>query len=298
MSTSADVHLGMEKHTRVCLEQDWGVCPDSPDWHCLPVWGDGYGVRDRDVRYRPDTACGGWRGHVNLSRMKQPTGRWTMPLYPEAAGFVLDMALSRQSGRLSSYCIDLYAPHDSRRHTGCMVSRARLECGARNEPPLWHLWLAGREEQANADLSAGDFDYSQLATVPFRFHDAEIKIDGASTMMAEAFAVTVQNNVRTGPARLGRPAYLVAGNRQVSLELRKIADEIALSSAVREGRAVSFSAILAHPAGWALTIDLPVLHVEESAGTGGPGEPAVSSTRLQAGVDQDGVDLQYSVISP
>ena len=297
MSIVADVHLGMEKHTRVCVEQEWGVCPSSPDWHCLPAGGAGYGVRDRDTRYRPDTACGGWRGHVNLSRMKQPVGKWTMPLYPGEAGFVLDMALSRQSGQLSSYCIDLYAPDDQRRHTGCVVGRARLECDARDDPPLWHMWLEGREEHENPTLAPGDFDYAGLSPVPFRFKGAEILIDGSPATGVEAFALAVQNHVGTGPAYLGRPAYLVARNRVVTLELRKVEGEIVLSSAVREARTVSFSATLAHPAGGSLTFDLPELPVEDSAAAGDPAEPALSSTRLQAGVDQNGVDVQYSIVS-
>ena len=295
MTTAPDVHLGMERHTRVCAEQEWGVCPDSPDWHSVPVWGDGYGVRDRDVRYRPETACGGWRGHVNLSRMKQPTGQWTMPLYPEEAGFVLEMALSRQSGQPSSYCIDLYTPDDPRRHTGCVVSRARLECSAGAGPPLWNMWIAGGEEQPNGGLSDNDFDYSELSPVPFRFQGAEVQIDGAAATGVEACAVTIQNNLRTGPARAGRPAYLIAGNRTVSLDLKKVADEAALSSAVREGRSVSFSVTLAHPAGHLLTLDLPVLHAGDCRTSGVPGEPSVNLGRLQAGVDQNGADVEFDI---
>ncbi len=134
--------------------------------------------------------------------------------------------------------------------------------------------------------------------MPFRFRGAAVEIDGAPEVGVEGFAVTVVNNLHTGPARAGRAACLLAGRRQVALQVDGIGDCAALNSALRDGRAVGFAAWLGHPSGWSLRLELPVLYLEQNVETAGPDGLVSGSPRFQAGVDADGDDVRYDVLPP
>ncbi len=290
-----DIHQGARRHVRACQEATWGQCPPSPDWRCVPVFGDGYTVKAADPKVRPGTLVGGWKRSVHLSYLQAVAGRWTMLLYPEVAEFLLDMALKRTGDELHSYCLDHYTPPDPRRHLGCMVESARLECGGRGGAVLWRMALRGKLEQENDALSEGDFDYSGLTPVPFRFQGAVVELNASPVGDVEAFTITVRNNLRLGPARGGCLAYLCAGQRAVSLELIKLNDSDVFNSAIRAGGTLSFSAVLSHPSGRKLTIELPRLYVDESTERALPCALVRSRTRLEAAVDQSGVDVSYVV---
>jgi len=292
------VHQGARRHVRACREATWGQCPPSPQWHCIPVFADGYTVKAADRKLRPRTLVGGWQRSVHLSYLQVVEGRWSALLYPEVAEFLLDMALERTGGQLHSYCVDHYTPPDPRRHLGCMVESARLECSGRGSAVLWHMALRGRQEQENDALSEEDFDYSGLTPVPFCFQGATLQMDASPVGDVEACTITVRNNLRAGPSSGGLLAYLIAGQRAVSLELTKLNDSDLFNAAIRSGGTLSFSAVLSHPSGWELGIQLPRLYVDESAEPAMPGALVTSRTRLEAGVDESGVDMSYTLGEP
>ena len=290
-----DAHQGARRHVRACQEAVWGQCPGSPEWHCVPVLGDGYTVKAAQRRFRPGTLVGGWKRSVHLSYLQVVEGRWTVLLYPEVAQFLLDMALERTGDELHSYCIDHCTPPDPRRHLGCVVESARLDFSGRGDAVLWHMRLRGKLEQENDALTEEDFDYSGLAPVPFRFQGATLEVDGSPAADVESCTITVRNNLRAGPSRAGYLAYLLADQRAVSLELTKLNDSDVFNAAIRGGGTLSFSAVLSQPSGWELSIELPRLYVDESDERALPGALVTSRTRLEAGVDESGVDIRCVV---
>jgi len=298
MTPVADAHTAERRHVRVCREENWGECPPSPHWHCVPIFGDGYQVKAADPKFRPASYIGGWRRSVHLSHFQRVRGVWRVLLYPEVAAFLLDMALERTGGELHSHCIDHYTPSDPRRHLGCVVEGATLRCDARTGAALWRMALRGKCEQENDALGEDDFDYSSLTLVPFGFDGATLDVDGSAVTDVERFTVSVVNNVLCGPSIAGQAAYLSAGQRTVSLRLTKLNDSDLFNSAIRSGGTISFSASLGHPAGWTLDLELPRLCVDESRERATPGELVTATPVLEAGVDEAGVDISYQVTGP
>jgi len=123
---TGDWHYPRRRHLRICREDEWGVCPAEPDWHCVPVWGDGFKLEAEQTYFFPETSFGGFRRTVLIPQRQDATGRLETCLWPELAEFLLDMALERTSGQLASYCFDYFTPADPRRVRGVMVERVAL----------------------------------------------------------------------------------------------------------------------------------------------------------------------------
>lgn len=290
-----DVHLGSRRHTRMCRESTWGACPAVPDWHCIPIVGDGYKVKAADPRFRPDTNIGGWRCGVQVSHFQEVSGRWDVLLFPETAEPMLDMPLSRSGDDLYSYCIDHYTPADPRRHLGCVAEQALIEVNAVSAAALLRLAVRGKEEQSNEALDEDDFDCSGVTPVPFMLAHASISLDGAPVTDVEAFSIHVDNHVVRGPNSHGHTAYLIAGRRSLALELTKLDNSDQFNDAIRGGAALSFEAAFSHPNGCCLTIELPVLYVEQSPEDGSPERVSRATPRMVAALNDDGDDVIWSV---
>jgi hypothetical protein len=288
-------HAGWERHLRVCREDDWGQCPDEPAWQSLPVAPPGVGLKAENPRFRPATLYGGWRRTVQLPRGQVLAGRLGALLWLQRAETLLNMALERTDGTPVSHTMDIYTPADPRRCLGIMVERMELRrrAGDRDVPVLFDL--VGREEEPNASLNADDFDYLDLSPVPFTFDGAAILLDSETLTGVESFALVVRNNLSAGPQSGGTISYLRAAHRAVSLELTKLADSAAVNAAVRESGTLSFQMALSHPEGHSLSLALPVLHPESAPETAEPGDLARTAVRMEAGTDEAGNDITWTV---
>ncbi len=291
---SGDWHSGRRRHVRVCREDDWGQFPAAPSWQVVPILGEGLTLKARAEHFRPDTLYGGWRRSATLVRVRRVEGRLVTRLLPGTAATLLQMGLDRQNAQPYSYCTDIFTPPDPRRCLGVMADRMTLTAGPAGGA-LVSVDLRGATEQANAPLTENDFDYTGLGLVPFRLDEATVKVDGVAVTDAEAFTLTVRNHLAEGPSIGGAVGYLKAGHRTVDLELRKLDDDGGLNAAIRSGATLSWQAVLAHPAGHTLTIDLPVLHPARHPEPAAPDRVARGTLHAAAGTDGQGDDVTYTL---
>jgi len=289
------IHTDRHRHLRLCREDVWGSCPDEPDWHSLPFVRGGYTVRARPVHFRPDSSYGGFRRTACLRSVTEVFGAVVTHLWPDRAELLLGMALDRIDGRLQSYCADHYTPPDPRRCLGLMVDTFRMEATGTAGDVKVLMALRGRAEEARPGLTEDEFDYGSLGAVPFRLDRATVRLDGAELSGIEAFALTVDNALATGPSLCGAPAFLAAGPRTVALELLQPHDSPVLDDALRDGGPLGFEATLSHPLGYVLTFELPVLHAEGIEENGPPGDLVRAGVRLVASTDDQGIDLAWSL---
>jgi hypothetical protein len=292
---AGDWHRPPRRHLRLCREQEWGVCPPSPDWQAVPLVGDGFALRAANERFRPATLFGGWRRSVHLSHLIEVAGELVTLLWPQTAALLLGMALDREEGQPASYCADHYTPADPRRCLGVVAERLRLRAPAGRDDVELRLSLRARCEEANPALTEGGFDYSTLSPAPFAFGRAAVALDEAPVTDVEGFVIEARNQLTAGPNSGGSPAFLSAGQRAVSLELTALDDGDALSQAIREGGTLGFQADLTHPEGHTLTLALPVLHPETAETALRPGALVRSTVRMEAGTDEAGDDVTYAV---
>lgn len=288
-------HYARQRHLRVCREGVWGRCPDSPSWSVVPVFGDGYRLKATNPHFRPETAFGGYKRSVHISHIQVVGGTFVTLPWPEVAGLLLEMALERQGGALHSYCMDYYTPADPRRHLGVMVDGLDIVGTAAGRDVRFRFALQAATEEGNPGLSEDHFDYSGISPVPFAFGGATVNLDGTPVTGAEQFTLRVRNDLARGPNRAGTIGFLAAGERAVSLRLRKLDDSGAFNAALRTGGTISFEATLTHPEGHTLSLELPVLYPEEGDEEARPGTLARTTLHMEAGTDAEGNDISYSV---
>jgi hypothetical protein len=288
-------HADWERHLRLCREDAWGQCPDEPEWLSLPLTPPGFGLKAESLVFRPASLYGGWRRTVNLVRGQVVAGRLGTLLWPQRADLLLRMALERTDGTPRSYTMDFRTPADPRRCLGATVERPELIRRPGETDVSAFLDLVARTEEPHAALSPDDFDYSGLSPVPFTFDSAAIRLDGETLTDVEGFVLSVRNNLCAGPQRLGAVSYLRAAHRDVSLELTKLADSDAVNAAIRSGGTLSFEIALSHPEGHSLSLTLPVLHPESAPEAAEPGDVARTTVRMEAGVNEAGDDVTWTV---
>ncbi|MCK4284471.1 MAG: hypothetical protein KAX44_09160 [Candidatus Brocadiae bacterium] len=288
-------HGARERRLRICREESWGCCPEEPSWSVVPVFGDGYKLKAANPHFRPATQFGGWKRSVHISHLQIVTGRFVTLPWPQVTGLLLEMALDREAGALPSYCMDYCTPADPRRHLGVMVDDLDVIASAAGRDVEFRFALQAAAEEANAGLTENDFDYSGISPVPFMFDRAALKLDGTPVTGVEQFTLRVKNSLAEGPNRGGTVAFLLAGQRAVSLEMRKLDDGDAFNAAVRTGGVIGFEATLLHPEGYCLCLELPVLHPEGGEEDAEPGRLARASLRMEAGTDGEGNDISYTL---
>ncbi|MCD6416739.1 MAG: hypothetical protein J7M08_08610 [Planctomycetes bacterium] len=290
---TGDWHYPRRRHLRICREDEWGVCPAEPDWHCVPVWGDGFKLEAEQTYFFPETSFGGFRRTVLIPQRQDATGRLETCLWPELAEFLLDMALERTSGQLASYCFDYFTPADPRRVRGVMVERVALHTQG-GELRL-RFELMGAAEEANADLEETDFSYAGLSLAPLRLQDATVTVAETQTYDVEQFTVTADNHLAAGPNRGGERAYIASGRRTVTLELRKLDNSDAFNDAVRTGDPFAFNVTVDHPGGHQLELQLPALRARRNAEAARPGELARAVLTADAATGPGGDDISYQM---
>jgi len=292
---TGDWHTPARRHLRFCPEDEWGQCPDEPDWQTVPIVGDGLRLGATRRCFRPDTQYGGGRRSVHLLSVLEAAGSLVTRPWPQLAALLLDMALCRTSGELASYCMDLYTPSASRRALGAVAERLELTASGRTGDMLLSLSLRGRSVEANDTLAEADFDYSAIDPVPFRFARAVVQLQGQVVTGVEQLSIRVENGLAAGPSCTGLIAYLAAGQRSISVELRKLADDAALHEALREGGTLSLSMTASHPLGHVLSLALPALHPTSVDEEAEPDELARAGVNLEAGIDEAGDDITYEL---
>ena len=213
---------------------------------------------------------------------------WQAPL-------LLRMAARRTGDAPDSYTADLYTPVDPRRCTGAVVDRLELTRRTGDPDLAVQLHLVARAEEPRPTLSPEDFDYSDLAPVPFTWDDAAVLVDSEPLPGVEELALTVHNHLEPGPAAPGGIACLHAGHRDVRLRLTLPADSALLRDALRTARPVRFEMTLSHPAGHSLRLVLPAAHVVAAPDAAEPDAIAHATADLEAGTDESGSDLDWTV---
>lgn len=288
-------HRAWRRHLRVCREEVWGECPGSPAWQAVPLFAEGFTLKASNPHFSPDSMFGGLRRSLHLSYLQRVEGGLVALPWPQVAAPLLAMALGDEAGALPSYSMDFYTPADPRRCTGAIVDRLELSAAPPERDAVLRLSLKARAEEPNPALGEDDFDYSTLSPVPFTFDRAAVSLNGTALTDAEGFTLRVQNRLAEGPNRLGRVGFLLPGKRAVSLELQGLDDSDALNEAIREDAPFSFEAAFAHPDGHALALSVPVLHPQANAEEARPGELARSVVRMEAGTDEQGNDITWSL---
>jgi len=278
-------------------EAAWGVLPDSPAWTCVPTWMGEMSLRTRASLFAPQAAFGGWKRSVLLCGRRAVAGTVATPAWPAATAFLLDAALGRVEDPASpdcqdlrSFCVDYFTPPDPRRYTGVKVDA--LEVLASVESLILRLRVRGKDEVQNPELEEAMFSHPETPA-PFRLRGAELRVEGEPLCDVESFALRAENHLAEGPPSLGRPAYLLAGQRTVRLELRRLHLDDLLNEAARDGAPLSFSARFAHPLGQTLDLELPCLHAADVEDGAPPSRVARSRAVLEAATDEQGRDIHW-----
>ena len=268
-------HHNYDRHLRASREATFGVVNPSPSWQVLPILGDGYKLFDSSPRFVPETNVGGWREQVGIHHQHEIAGAHTMLAWPTPTCFVLSAALDRDAdGDVYSYTHDYYSPADPRRALGAVVESLAIRVSGTGDSDVQieATWRAKRQNENDA-LSEDDYDYSALAGVPFMFRDARLEINTVHVIDVSAFTLNLSNNIDVGPNVGGYVAYLIAGRREITLDVSKANISQQMADLIRDGGSISFEADFVHPEGHRLQIQLPVLAVETS-------DEAVSATEI------------------
>jgi len=296
-----NVHHGYDRHVRIVREDNFGECPGAPDWTETPVLGDGFKLKATNPRYFPETNMGGFRRSVGIPHQLVVEGGQTALAWPTTLSFLMHAGLDRDGNDdLYSYCIDHYTPADPRRYLGCAVETLTLRVSGTGDADV-QIEAAWRSklEQENNSLGSGDFSYAAVASVPFMFRDAHIQLATVDVVDVEEFSITVNNNVSQGPmgrtagVEFGTLAYLIAGGREISLELTKVNRSERLNDAIRSGGVMSFEAEFYHPDGHYFGVQLPVLALEESDETASRTDPTKEAPSFQAITNDAGEDITW-----
>jgi len=297
-------HHLYDRHLRICQEAAFGECPGSPSWSDVPLIADGFTLKATSPRMFPRSNVGGWRRQIGVAHQQTVQGELTTPAWVEYTDLLLGMALTRTaSGDLNSHTCDFYTPADARRVLGAVGESLHIEVNGTGAMDVRiTLGLRAKLEQEHpGSLVPGDFDYSALTQVPFMLRDAVLKVDTTVVADVERFRISVDNRIAAGPivstsgSALGTVAYLLAGRREVTLELAKINCDDQFNAAIRSGETVSFEADFEHPDGHLWQIKLPVLAPEESEEDVSVTDPTKEQTVLHALTDGDGADILWAV---
>ena len=297
-------HHLYDRHLRICQESAFGVCPASPSWESVPLVADGFTLKATSPRMFPRSNLGGWRRQVGVAHQQIVQGELTTSAWVEHTATLLGMALTRTSGGdLNSYVCDLYTPADARRVLGAVGESLRIEVNGTGAMDVQiTLGLRAKFEQDYpGTLTAGDFSYSGLTQVPFMLRDAVLKLDTTVVADVERFRVNVENSIAPGPivgttgSALGTVAFLLAGRREITLELAKINCDDRFNAAIRAGETVSFEADFVHPDGHLWQLKLPVLAPEQSEENVSVTDPTREQTVLHALTDSSGNDILWTV---
>jgi len=289
-------HFAYHRHLMISREATFGVVNPSPSWQVMPILGDGYKLLGTAPRYRPDTNWGGYNRNIAIHHVLEITGSHTMLAWPQCVGPLLHAALDRDGNDdVYSYTHDFFTPADPRRILGAVVASLAINVAGTGDSDvqLATTWRARTETERDV-LVAGDYDYSALSCIPFMFRDARIWVDGVQSIDLEAFSITVENAISQGPNRLGRVAYLIAGERTINLDLTRANLDQESRDAIRSGATLSFEANFSHPEGHYWPIQIPVLGVEESDESASRTEVTKEALRLIA-ANCEGVDIVTSV---
>jgi tail tube protein len=297
-------HHLYDRHLRICQESTFGACPGSPSWSDVPLVPDGFTLKATSPRMFPRSNVGGYRRQIGVAHQQTVHGELTTPAWVEHTDLLLAMALTRTAGGdLYSHTCDLYTPADARRVLGAVGETLHIEVnGAGAMDVRLNLGLRAKQEVEHPDsLAPGDFDYSALTQVPFMLRDAVLKLDTTVVADVERFRISVDNRVAAGPivttsgSELGTVAYLLAGRRELTLELAKVNCDDRFSAAIRAGETVSFEADFVHPDGHLWQIKLPVLAPEQSDEDVSVVDPTREQTVLHALTDSDDEDILWAV---
>ncbi len=287
-------HIARRRHLRLCAEDVWGECPASPQWHCVPLHGEGYDVAARARLLASEAGLAGWRRSPLLAVAWSLRGTLGALAYPQLTDLLLGMALERSNGEVASWCADCWAPGDPRRHLGLMADRLELSASAGSPDFALRISLLGMREQANPDLAEDQFSYAGVGYVPFRLTHSTVCLDAVELADVRELRLLVDNRLAEGPSRPYGPAYIATGRRTVTAQL-VLADDAALREAQRAGATCALSVDAVHPAGHSLTLDLPCALPAEVEDRTPPDAVARTRWTLEAGSDAGGSDLTYEL---
>ncbi len=290
-------HHIYDRHVRISQEAAFGEVNGAADWQAVPILGDGFKLKGSSPRFFPETNLASYR-RMAIAHQLVVEGALTTLAWVDFIDYLLAMALTRDAnGDLYSYTFDHYTPTDPRRLLGAVAESLTLRVTGTGDADVQvELALRAKLEAENDALDTGDFDYSSLVCVPFAFRDARIEIDTVHVTDVEAWTLTVNNAVSQGPmirtagTDFGTVAYLVAGRREISLDLTDVDNDARFNEAIRSGDPLSFTADFFHPLGHLLQIQLPLLAVEESDESASQADPTKRAPRLQAIVPCEGGD--------
>ncbi len=297
MSPGATAHFNWDRKLRIATESSFGTVNGSPSWTVLPILGDGYKLQASRPGYKPDTNMEGYQRSISIQHSQEVTGSHTMLAWPSVVETVLDAAMSRDANDdLTSYTHDFYSPVAARRILGAVAESLTINVtGTGDADVQFETTWRGKEETDDDSLSEGDIDYSSIGSVPFMFRDAALTLDGSTVTTVQEFSISVENNVAQGPLNGGLVAYLIAGGRDVSLDLTKVQEDEALRTALRNGNTVSFEAAFTHPLGHSMTFLFNALQVPEDEESTSRDEPTTESPTLEALKSGATDEFQYTV---
>lgn len=289
-------HFNWNRLLRVATESTYGEAAGSPTWTFLPILGDGYKLMASRPAYQPDTNVEGYQRTIAIQHSQEVEGTHTMLAWPSVVSTVLDAAMSRDADDdLTSYTHDFYSPAAARRILGAKVEQLAINVSGTGDADvqLETTWRGQKEEKAS--VVEGDFDASGIGKVPFMFRDAVVQLDGSTVTEVQEFSITIENALAQGPLTGGYIAYLIAGGRDVSVELTQVQEDEVLRETLRNGEMVSFNAYFEHPEGHTLELRCPALRVTEDEESTSRDEPTTESPTLEALSISGHDDFEYAV---
>ncbi|HOX38749.1 MAG TPA: phage tail tube protein [Candidatus Brocadiia bacterium] len=299
--TIVNAHIGAQRHLRLCLEDEWCEKPESPQWTCCPLWGEGYAVRLASVPHTPALNVGGYRRRFVMPLMRQLGGSLATRLFRNQAAFLLEAALSRdENWDLRSFTAQYCGPVETSEQRGLVFSRFRLSGDAPSGRLTFSAQLIGKHEERITEDAPVASDFVYADEIPYSYQHGVAQIpDGTVAAGVEAFAVDVDNGVIVGPAFSDyEPVFLKGGRRSVSGWVRLAHDTDDYDDALREFEETSLTLNFAHPlggSGGSVVIRLPKIWLRDAPRSGGPGDVVRQTLCFQARATAEHDDIEATV---
>jgi hypothetical protein len=297
MTALTGSHTARETRFRLACEAAYGLLPDTPEWHFLPLAPGDRGLSGvLDVERTPQTPTATAKSsHAGAAHV---AGRIACPGLPASAEQILDLALARgPGGEPISWTADVYSPDDPTRLTGLVVDE--LEWTVHTRGSELAVAVLGRSEQPKADLSPADFGDPPSDLAPYTLRGAQVTAGGSALAGVREVALHVRNAVRPGPAEVStsgalRPAWMSAGRRTVTVRLRYLAAGGVFRALQRSGQSFALVAALPNAMGRLLTVQLPAVYCRSVRPVKDTGGPAERRAELLAVADTNGTDISWT----
>lgn len=247
------VAAGHERWLRAATESVWGTKDTSPTWILVPFVD--YSValtpdaRTADVALGLEQVRQGQHFH-GIHRIGGGLRTYAYPVLNSSTPLIetlLDWAMTRTAGALTSYTLEEYNREISNRHLrhlGMLCNSLTLSCSADSPELAVDLDLVGKDEEkiTGTDPTIPD----PPGDGPFVWLETDLTIDDVAVYL-QSFSLAINNNVEVAHCNDRAAQHNRPGRRELSLTIAMPYDAETYTDMLRLGGDLDFAATFTHP---------------------------------------------------